>query len=233
MSEQDANVNKENYWAKGASAGAAKGEEGASYPLHDHLSELQNDAAQTRSKHDFITKSDIPCSRSQEERDSWTREAKQVGAEARAAESKQARFQEDNEAGLARESAAKREGRPLSDDERKANESAVRGFEDLESGRKTPEGYEAGIRRYDARIDRDKETISEYQRLAKIDRPVGDMRSYNSDLDHQTDAANDIQKAEDEKYDFQNNYWSSKDKSNSSVGADSSAEASAKCDNSL
>lgn len=196
--------------------------EPSKYPLHEHLSELRNDAAQKRGKYEFITKADIPCSKNQEELNHWTKEAKQVGAEAKAAEDKQIRFQQDNKTGIAQESKAMREGKPLDEDERKANESAVRGFEDLENGRKTQEGYEAGNRRFQARIDRDEQTISQQRYLAKLDRSVGDESSARFAEKMQDAAYIDRDRAFEEEYAFRKNYWVS---SNDKDSADASASA--------
>lgn len=190
------------------------------YPLHDHLSKLQDDAVRKRDEHQFISKEDIPCSRNQEELDYWTKRANQAGAEARTAENKQARFQQDNGKGLDREAEAMREGKPLDEDERKANESAVRGFEDLENGRKTQEGYEAGNRRFEARIDRDEQTISEQRGMAKLDRSVGDESSARFAEKMQDAAYADRDRAFEEEYAFRKNYW---DSPNDKASADASA----------
>lgn len=183
-----------------------QGEKGA-YPLCEKLGELRANEQAKREEYRFITEVDIPVSRTEQERNGWEKKAKEVGREWRGDRDKRERFEEDYAKGIAREEQARNEGKPLDDGERAAHESQVRGFEDLEAGRKTPEGFEAGQRRLDERLDRDDRVIQDSEQKLAQDLNVGDEGAARWDWSRMEKAQADFNRTSEAERNFPKDYW--------------------------
>ena len=199
---------------------AENGSEKGKYPLSDEFKALSDDAKAKRDEYQFISRVDVPASKP-EEKDYWVRREKETCKDACMAEGKRDRFAADNAKGLAREEEARREGKPLEEGERAEHESRVRGFEDLEAGRKTQEGFAAGQQRYDARMERDDQAIHDRERKLAQDVRVGDGKSAHWDSANLEAAKADYTRAGEERADFAQNYWKS------DGGSDKAAEEKA------
>ncbi|MBR6021409.1 MAG: hypothetical protein IK066_03205 [Kiritimatiellae bacterium] len=176
------------------------------YPLGDELQALSADADE---KHDYymqVSRVDVPAARS-EEKDYWVRREGETLEDSQEADAKRDRFAEDNAKGLAREEEARSEGKPLGEGERAAHESRVRGFEDLEAGRKTQEGFEAGMQRYDARMEREDRNIHDLEREVDQDVRMRDGEQFQWDSAKLEGARARYDAAEKGKADFEERYW--------------------------
>ncbi len=185
---------------------AGKESEKGQYPLSDELQALSADADE---KHDYymqVSRVDVPAARPGE-KDYWVRREGETLRDSQEADAKRDRFADDNAKGLAREEEVRSEGKPLDEGERAAHESQVRGFEDLEAGRKTQEGFEAGMQRYDARMEREDRNIHDLEREVDQDVRMRDGEQFQWDSAKLEGARARYDAAEKGKADFEESYW--------------------------